>query len=366
MRLSEFDYDLPEELIAQRPVEPRTDARLLVRTPAAIAHQRVSDLPSLLLPGDLLVFNDTRVIPARLRANKATGGAVEVLLTRPLADKRFAAMLRNARGAAPGTRYTVAADLAIEVERNTGGGFYEVSLLCDDVVATLERHGHIPLPPYIRRPDDARDRETYQTMFADKPGSAAAPTAGLHFTPELMAALAKKGVEHTSLTLHVGPGTFLPVREEAEEDVRRHTMHAEVFELSPEAAAAVARTKQRGGRVIAVGTTSARTLESAALFARGEQGWGRIEGVRLGEAAGGGVPMRGESELFITPPFDFSVVDVLLTNFHLPRSTLLMLVAAWVGMDDWRELYRVAVSERYRFFSYGDACLLTRADAAPI
>jgi S-adenosylmethionine:tRNA ribosyltransferase-isomerase len=360
MKLADFDYELPEALIAQRPVEPRTDARLLVsRRGAPIAHQHVRDLPSLLRAGDLLVFNDTRVIPARLLGKKATGGNVETLLTRPLGGTRFVAMLRNAKGSKPGTRLSVSDALAVEVESNEGGGFYRVNLLCDDLWPALEAHGHIPLPPYIRRGDDASDRETYQTMFADKPGSAAAPTAGLHFTPELLQELTQRGISHTSLTLHVGPGTFLSVREEAKDDVRLHHMHAEIFELPQATVKAIAQTKASAGRVIAVGTTSCRTLESAAIWARAEeQVWGRVKGEAAGAQDGLLTPMSGESELFITPGFKFSVVDALITNFHLPQSTLLMLVSAFVGMERAQAIYTHAVAEKYRFFSYGDASLL--------
>jgi len=275
VKLAEFDYDLPEELIAQRPIEQRADARMLVSE--RLQHRHVRDLPAFLRKGDLLVFNDTRVIPARLQATKSTGGAVEVLLTQPISERRFKAMLRNANQAKPGTRFIVASDFEVEVEANEGGGFYRVLLHCDDALKALEQYGHIPLPPYIRRADDAEDRHTYQTMFAAQPGSSAAPTAGLHFTSELIAALDAQGVRRAGLTLHVGPGTFLPVREEAEEDVRQHKMHAEVFHVPQPTRDAIAETKRAGGRVAAVGTTSARTLENVALYDRGEtEKWGRI------------------------------------------------------------------------------------------
>jgi S-adenosylmethionine:tRNA ribosyltransferase-isomerase len=337
MKLAEFDFALPEELIAQRPLTERSDARLMLvrRDVSMFEHRYIRELPALLRPGDLLVFNDTRVIPARLFARKQTGGRVEVLLTKPLGGQRHEAMMRNVKGIGAGALLTVADDFVVHVERVIGGGFFVVRTEGD-----LEQHGHIPLPPYIRRQDEAADRRTYQTMFANEPGSAAAPTAGLHFTPALLDALSAAGVQTARITLHVGPGTFLPVRDEAEEDISKHTMHSEPFELSEATARAVQETKARGGRVIPVGTTSMRTLESVA-------------------AKNGGVvtAMRGETEIYITPGYRFAVADGLLTNFHLPRSTLLMLVSAFAGMELVRRAYQAAIAERYRFFSYGDACL---------
>ena len=343
LKLSEFDFDLPEELIAQRPLADRAAARLLVvrRDVGMYEHRYIHELPALLGAGDLVVFNDTKVIPARLFAKKPSGGKVEVLLTRARGVRHFTAMLRNAKGVVSDTLLAVSDDFGFVVEAAIGGGFYELRATgAMEPMAALEKYGHIPLPPYIRREDEAADRSSYQTMFAREPGSAAAPTAGLHFTPALLAALQARGVESARLTLHVGPGTFLPVREDAEDDISKHKMHAEPYAVSDTVALAVAVAKARGSRVIPVGTTSMRTLESVAARAGG-----RV------------VPMQGETDIFITPGFRFAVADGLLTNFHLPRSTLLMLVSAFAGMDLVRKVYREAIAQRYRFFSYGDACL---------
>jgi S-adenosylmethionine:tRNA ribosyltransferase-isomerase len=342
LKLSEFDFDLPEDLIAQRPLADRSQARLMVvrRNVSKIEHRKIADLPQLLASGDLLVFNDTRVIPARLLARRRTGGKVEVLLTRPLGEGRFHAMLRNVKGLAVGAELIVGDDTSVFIESVMGGGFFGIRI--DSKLATmaaLETYGHIPLPPYIRREDDGADRSTYQTMFANEPGSAAAPTAGLHFTEPLLQALSNAGVDNARLTLHVGPGTFLPVREEAEEDITQHKMHSEPFEVSAAAASKIAAAKARRSRVITVGTTSMRTLESVA------------------RTHGAVVPTKGETDIFITPGHRFLVADALLTNFHLPRSTLLMLVSAFAGMELVRTAYQAAVNEKYRFFSYGDACL---------
>ena len=344
MRIADFDYLLPEELIAQEPIEPRDASRLMVvPREGAFQHRAIADLPDLLVPGDLLVLNDTRVIPARLLGKKESGGKVELLLCEPLAGglgRRWRAMGQASKSIRAGAQLLFDGLTAV-VEASEGDGFYTVTLDREgaELEAALARAGQLPLPPYIRRPPDDRDRERYQTILARAPGSAAAPTAGLHFTHALLDRLAAKGIERATVTLHVGPGTFLPVRAERLDD---HRMHGERFEVPEATAAAVARARSRGSRIVAVGTTSARTLESA--FQRGR--------VVAGE---------GRTELFIRPGHTFGAVDSLLTNFHLPRSTLLVLACALGGRDRILEAYREAVARRYRFFSYGDAMLIERA-----
>lgn len=335
---SRFSYDLPPELIAQHPAEPRDSARLLQleRRSGALADRSVRDLPQLLRPGDLLVCNDTRVIPARLYGQKQSGGKVEILVERVLDERVCLAQLRASKPVRAGTRVRVDGGAGVTVterdgefwrlELDAGAGWFEL----------LEQHGHVPLPPYIRRADAAADRVAYQTMFARRPGAVAAPTAGLHFTPALLAAVRARGVQVEFLTLHVGAGTFQPVRAAAIED---HLMHAERFEVSADLCARVAATHAAGGRVVAAGTTTVRALESAA-------------------AAGGLQAQAGETRLFIRPGFEFRVVDAMLTNFHLPQSTLLMLVAAFAGTERVLAAYAHAVRQRYRFYSYGDAMFI--------
>ncbi len=343
MRISDFDYALPEELIAQEPVTPRDASRLLV-LPAAGApeHRRFGDLPELVEPGDLLVFNDTKVIPARLLGRKESGGRVELLLVEPLAGglgARWRAMGQASKGLRPGM--TLAFDgLAARVDAAEGEGFYAVTLDREGAAleAALARAGRIPLPPYIRRQPTEADRDRYQTVWARAPGSAAAPTAGLHFTDALLARLDAKGVLRTAVTLHVGPGTFLPVRGD---DLSTHRMHAEPYEVPEDAARAFAACRARRGRVVAVGTTSVRTLESA------------CDGETLR-------PGSGRTELFIRPGHRFRAVDALVTNFHLPRSTLLVLACAFGGRARVLAAYQEAVTRRYRFFSYGDAMFVDR------
>ncbi len=361
MKLSDFDFDLPEELIATRPVRPRPAARLLVaqgRTPGdPIADAHVAGLPDWLRPGDRLVLNDTRVIPARLAGRRlrqtATGpteAAVEVTLlgpARPGADGtgRWQALARPLKRLRAGDRIRFGAGLSAEVARRLPD---RAELVFDRegpaLDRALEEAGQMPLPPYIaaRRPPDARDREDYQTVFARRPGAVAAPTASLHFDDALLAALKRRGVALTHVTLHVGAGTFLPVKVE---DVSRHRMHAEWGEVTERAAAEIAATRRAGGRIIPVGTTALRLIESAAPAP------GRIE------------PFRGETDIFIRPGYGFRIADGLMTNFHLPKSTLLMLVAALMGLARIREIYAHAVGARYRFFSYGDASLLLPGDA---
>jgi S-adenosylmethionine:tRNA ribosyltransferase-isomerase len=343
MRIADFDYDLPEERIAQVPIEPRDAARLLVVTPEGpLAHRTIADLPALLRPGDLLVFNDTRVIPARLLGRKESGGKVELLLCEPLAGglgRRWRAMGQASKAIRAGARLEFDG-LSATVEAAEGAGFYTVELDREGAAleAALARAGRLPLPPYIRRAPDAHDAERYQTVLARAPGSAAAPTAGLHFTPALLEALAAKGVRRATVTLHVGPGTFLPVRADRLDD---HRMHGERYDVPEEAVQAVDEARARRGRVIAVGTTSARTLEAASRDGRLVAGPGR-------------------TELFIRPGHPFGVIDALLTNFHLPRSTLLVLACAVGGRERVLGAYREAVEQGYRFFSYGDAMLIGR------
>jgi S-adenosylmethionine:tRNA ribosyltransferase-isomerase len=341
MRKDQFTYDLPPELIAQRPLDRRPDSRLLCldRESGAVAHRRFADLPSLLDPGDLLVFNDTRVIPARLFASKPTGGRVEILLERLLDGRRCLAQLRVSKKPAVGSRLALDGGGALIV-RARDGAFFELEIEDGDLPALLEAQGHMPLPPYIEREDEAADRERYQTVYARKPGAVAAPTAGLHFDDALLAAVDARGVERCFVTLHVGAGTFQPVRAERIED---HEMHAEYLEVSAEVCAAVARTRAAGGRVVAVGTTCVRSLETAAHH------------TPPGEAL---APFAGDSDLFIYPGYAFRVVDALVTNFHLPESTLLMLISALAGREPVLAAYGEAVRERYRFFSYGDAMLI--------
>ncbi|MCB1391129.1 MAG: tRNA preQ1(34) S-adenosylmethionine ribosyltransferase-isomerase QueA [Rhodobacteraceae bacterium] len=346
MKLSDFDFDLPEELIATRPVRPRTAARLLHAEGPATADRRVSDLPAILRPGDRLILNNTRVIPARLfgerlRATRDGSGRarVEATLLAPEPGGGWRVLARPLRKLAPGDRVDFGGGLTATV---TGRDDSEAVLAFDlsgaDFDAALERAGRMPLPPYIesRRPADAQDAEDYQTVFARERGAVAAPTASLHFDAPLLAALGARGVALTEVTLHVGAGTFLPVKVE---DVTSHRMHAEWGEVTPVAAAEINATRAAGGRVIAVGTTALRLVESAARS-------GRVE------------PWRGETDIFIYPGFAFHAVDGLMTNFHLPKSTLLMLVSALMGADRIRALYAHAIAERYRFFSYGDASLL--------
>jgi S-adenosylmethionine:tRNA ribosyltransferase-isomerase len=338
MRLSDFDYALPEELVAQEPVSPRDASRLLVLRPEGpVEHRTFAELDALLAPGDLLVFNDTKVIPARLVGRKESGGKVEILLCEPLAGglgRRWRAMGQASKPIRAGARLDFDG-LRARVERVAGEGFYEVRFEVDDAAlgAELDRVGRLPLPPYIRRDAGAEDRERYQTVLAREPGSVAAPTAGLHFTADLLTRLAARGVERATVTLHVGPGTFLPVRASRLED---HRMHAERYEVPEATARAFARAREGGRRVVAVGTTAVRTLESA--FTAG--------GLRAGP---------GRTDIFILPGHEFRAVDGLVTNFHLPRSTLLALVCAFGGTDRVLDAYRHAVAHRYRFFSYGDA-----------
>ncbi|MCH7509570.1 MAG: tRNA preQ1(34) S-adenosylmethionine ribosyltransferase-isomerase QueA [Proteobacteria bacterium] len=336
MLLADFDYDLPPSLIAQEPPEQRGASRLLCLDGAsgALRDRQFADLRDLLQPGDLLVLNDTRVIPARLTGHKESGGRCEVLIERIIDSDGATAQVRASKSPRAGTRL-IFKDCQAVIEGRDGDLF---RLRFDRAVMDcLAQEGHVPLPPYIQRADQALDRERYQTVYADRPGAVAAPTAGLHFDQAMLDRLAELGVEQARLTLHVGAGTFQPVRSD---DIREHRMHAERVEVPAELCAAVQRTRQRGGRVVAVGTTVVRSLESA--------------------AAGGKLrAINGETSLFIYPGYRFHVIDALLTNFHLPRSSLLMLVSAFAGRVAILAAYRHAVDNRYRFFSYGDAMFIT-------
>lgn len=344
--LDEYDYELPEELIAQEPIEPRDAARLMVvrRATRTIEHRIFRELPSLLDPGDLLVVNDSRVLPARLFGMRHTGGKVEILLVQPLEGTvTWLVLARPARRLRPGETVAIlprdgtAADPASAriVERRSGG---QVVVELDPIVAErLDAYGHVPLPPYIRKP--LHDPERYQTVYATHPGSVAAPTAGLHFTERLLAELRDRGIDIVPLTLHVGIGTFKPIEVK---DVRLHTMHAEWYRVPAATIDAIHRTKRTGKRVVAVGTTAARTLESIA------------DALERGEAR----ELTGWTDLYIYPGYRWRVVDALITNFHLPRSTLMLLVASFAGRDLILEAYREAVRERYRFYSFGDAMLI--------
>jgi S-adenosylmethionine:tRNA ribosyltransferase-isomerase len=345
MRRTDFHYDLPDELIAQAPLGDRSASRLLVVDgPAGTWRDaRFRELPGLLQPGDLLVLNDTRVIPARVFGRKASGGRVELLLERLAGERGVVGQLRVSKPPAAGTRLHFDGGATAVVTARTGPGGELFELVFDrPVLPWLEQHGHMPLPPYIRRADDASDRERYQTVYGRTPGAVAAPTAGLHFDDALLALLAARGIATTTVTLHVGAGTFQPVRTE---DPREHRLHAERVTVGEPACAAIAAARARGGRVVAVGTTVVRSLEAAA-------------------ANGALAPFEGETELFILPGYRFRVVDALVTNFHLPESSLLMLVCAFGGQDTVLGAYRHAVEARYRFFSYGDAMLVTPVPAA--
>ena len=338
MRRTDFSYDLPPDRIAQAPLPERSASRLLCLDPRTgeMADRRFSDLAGLLHAGDLLVLNDTRVIPARLLGRKDTGGAVEVLVERVLDDRRLLAHVRASKPPRPGSELVLEGDLTLRVVGRVED-LYELTHDGEETVpALLARRGRTPLPPYIRRPAAAQDAERYQTVYARRDGAVAAPTAGLHFDEALLAGLATRGVETAKVTLHVGAGTFLPVRAERLEE---HRMHRERLEVSAQVAEAVRAARGRGGRVVAVGTTVVRALETAS-------------------AGGATAPFSGEIDLFIHPCYCFCSVDALVTNFHLPESTLLMLVCAFAGTERVLAAYRHAVASGYRFFSYGDAMFL--------
>ena len=338
MRRDLFNYHLPESLIAAHPAAERRGSRLLVLDGAsgAIQHRRFPDLLALVEPGDLMVFNDTRVIPARLLGHKETGGRVELLVERLVGELEVLAHIRAGKAPKAGTVLEFDDDVIARVE-GRHGDLFKVAFT-RPVLDILDAIGHMPLPPYIERADSEDDRERYQTVYAREPGAVAAPTAGLHFDEALLAELQARGVNIGFVTLHVGAGTFQPVRAE---DIRDHHMHTEIMDVGAELCARVEETRAAGNRVIAVGTTSVRCLETAG-------------------ASGQMQPMRGETDIFIYPGYQFRIVDALVTNFHLPESTLLMLVAAFAGYGKVMTAYREAVAQHYRFFSYGDAMFLTR------
>lgn len=339
MKTSDFLYDLPEELIAQTPIEPRDHSRMLAvnRVDGAMEHRHFYDLPGYLKPGDLLVVNDTRVMPARLIGERPGGGACEVLLLRQLSPVSWETLVKPGKKLKPGAKVSFGGGrltASIEAPTEAGGRVVRFDVMSGTLEAALDELGEMPLPPYIH--EKLMDRERYQTVYARAVGSAAAPTAGLHFTPELLGKIRGMGVEIVPVLLHVGLGTFRPVKAE---DVSEHKMHSEFYEVTPEAAEAVNRAKAEGRRVIAVGTTSVRTLESAAS-----------DGLLT--------PGSGWTDIFITPGYRFQMVDALITNFHLPGSTLIMLVSALMGRDKTLTAYREAVEQRYRFFSFGDAMFI--------
>lgn len=338
MRRQDFHYDLPPELIAQQPLPERSASRLLTLdgNSGAFGDHQFRELPALLKAGDLLVFNDTRVIPARLYGHKASGGAVEFLVERVLDAHHLLAQARSSKGLRPGMRIRVA-DVSDVVVLGQQGEFFRLEFPDAELPGFLYQHGHVPLPPYVKHGDTPTDRERYQTVYARVPGAVAAPTAGLHFDEALLAELDRHGMLRSFVTLHVGAGTFQPMRED---EVLQHHMHSERVFVTEDVCQAVAATRARGGRVVAVGTTAVRSLEAAA-------------------ADGTLRPFSGETALFIYPGYQFRVVDALITNFHLPESTLVMLVAAFAGREHILAAYRHAVEQRYRFFSYGDAMLIT-------
>jgi len=337
--LDEFDYELPPELIAQHPGKTRSASRLLCVSTGSISDARFSELPRLLEPGDLLVFNDTKVIKARLFGKKETGGHIEVLIERVLSAHEALAQIHAGRPAKPGSILRLAGGLDVRVLGRVEEFYHLRFPESGTVLGLLERHGSVPLPPYITHAPRGEDEQRYQTVYARSAGAVAAPTAGLHFDEPLLASLAERGVELAYVTLHVGAGTFQPVRVK---NLAKHRMHSERYEIPAATVAAMDAAKKRGGKVIAVGTTTVRCLEAS--------------------AAAHGAPVAGDAEthLFITPGFEFRVVDRLVTNFHLPRSSLLVLVSAFAGIEPVRCAYRHAIEERYRFYSYGDAMLVDK------
>ncbi len=338
MKASDFDYELPERLIAQKPLEQRTASRLLVLDPkqGGIEDQHFSSLEQYLRPEDLLIFNDTRVFPARLYGQKESGGKVEVLVERIVNDKEVLAHIRSSKSPKAGTRLELEQAVVCQVEGRQEDLFRLKLNQQGNWLDLLQQHGHMPLPPYIERKDDESDRDRYQTVYSRNVGAVAAPTAGLHFDQALLDTLQARGIRTAYVTLHVGAGTFQPMRVD---EISEHIMHAEMVAVSDEVCQQIKYTQNAGGRVIAVGTTVVRSLESASAD-------GEIK------------PWQGDTQLFITPGYEFRVVDAMITNFHLPRSTLLMLVSAFAGKDFMMNAYQHAVDAEYRFFSYGDAMLI--------
>ncbi|MCH4293960.1 tRNA preQ1(34) S-adenosylmethionine ribosyltransferase-isomerase QueA [Shewanella sp. 3B26] len=342
MRVADFTFDLPDELIARYPMAERTASRLLhlEGNSGALADRQFTDILGLIEPGDLMIFNNTRVIPARLFGQKASGGKLEILVERMLDDKRILAHVRSSKSPKPGAEIILDGGFKMTMDARHDA-LFELSLKDDKtILEVLEAVGHMPLPPYIDRPDEDADKERYQTVYNERPGAVAAPTAGLHFDETILDALKAKGVDMAFVTLHVGAGTFQPVRVD---NVLEHKMHSEWAEVPAEVVEKIRATKAAGKRVIAVGTTSVRSLESAAKASEGEL-----------------QPFCGDTDIFIFPGFEFKVVDAMVTNFHLPESTLIMLVSAFAGFDEVIGAYRHAVEQKYRFFSYGDAMFVTK------
>lgn len=346
MNRQDFTFDLPERLIARYPEPDRASSRLLTLNgnDGAVSHRHFRDLVDLLNPGDLLVFNDTRVIPARLLGQKESGGKLEVLVERIVDEHRVLAHVRCSRAPKPGQNLILEQQVQATVTGRDDALFEIEFDHSRTVLEWLDEFGHMPLPPYIDRPDEASDRERYQTVYGRKPGAVAAPTAGLHFTDEILAQLEAKGVRIEYVTLHVGAGTFQPVRVD---NIKEHKMHSEYADVPASVVNAVKETKATGGRVVAVGTTSVRSLESAAHFNNGEL-----------------APLQGETDIFIYPGYQFHVVDAMVTNFHLPESTLIMLISAFAGKDEVMNAYQQAIEQEYRFFSYGDAMFISRKKSA--
>ncbi|MFW2374041.1 MAG: tRNA preQ1(34) S-adenosylmethionine ribosyltransferase-isomerase QueA [Gammaproteobacteria bacterium] len=340
MRTRDFNYELPEQLIAQYPLQKRTASRLLHVKDGRFKDAMFNDLLTLVGPGDLMIFNDTRVIPARLHGQKHSGGKVEVLIERVLDEHRVLAHVRASKSPKTGSKLLL--EDAFDAETlGRQGELFELEFKSEQtVLQLLEQYGHMPLPPYIEREDELADQQRYQTVYADRPGAVAAPTAGLHFDEAMLDQLKQAGVEFGFVTLHVGAGTFQPVRVE---DIEDHHMHSEYLEVSEEVIKQIEQTRSRGGRVIAVGTTAVRSLETAA---------------QNGKLA----PYSGETSIFIYPGYEFQVIDALVTNFHLPQSTLLMLVSALGGHQNIMRAYQYAVEQKYRFFSYGDAMFIEKPE----
>ncbi|WP_371196122.1 tRNA preQ1(34) S-adenosylmethionine ribosyltransferase-isomerase QueA [Glaciecola sp. SC05] len=343
MKITDFDFELPEHLIAKYPAQQRTASKMLRLNgnTGEVKHGKFTDILDLLEPGDLLIFNNTRVIPARLFGQKSSGGKVEVMLERVLSDNTALAQVRASKSPKAGAKLEMEGGLQVEVLGRQDALFHIQFLGAENVFDLLEKHGHMPLPPYIDRPDEESDKERYQTVYNEKPGAVAAPTAGLHFDQAILQSLAEKGVNTAFVTLHVGAGTFQPVRVE---NIEEHQMHAEYAEVSDEVAAQVLATKAAGKRVIAVGTTSVRSIESAAH----QQDHTLI------------ASFLSDTSIFIYPGFNFKVIDAMITNFHLPQSTLMMLISAFAGRDEVMNAYAQAIENEYRFFSYGDAMFIEK------
>ena len=345
MHLSDFDYQLPQHLIAQTPLAERSESRLLVVNPAvaSLADRQFPDLDKFIETGDLLVFNNTRVIPARLFGQKQSGGKLEVMVERVLDAEFLLAHIRSSKAPMPGSQLVLEKSIECTMVKREKDLFVLRQQTDKTWLDLLEQYGHVPLPPYIRRADEIQDRARYQTVYAEFPGAVAAPTAGLHFDQGMIDRLGSRGVNSAYVTLHVGAGTFQPVRGD---DIDRHVMHAERIDVPQSVCDAVIETKKAGKRVVAVGTTVVRSLETAA-------------------SSGKLLPLKGESRLFIKPGFKFQVVDAMITNFHLPKSTLLMLVSAFAGSDIIRQAYAHAITQQYRFFSYGDSMFISARSAEP-